>query len=727
VLKDNLVYNSQRGPTSIRALLVEDNPGDVLLLRQMLRGFMTPPMELVNVERLEEAFQHVTKDQYDIILLDLSLPDSQGFATFERLHEQVSHLPIVVLTGFDDEEFAVRAVRMGAQDYLVKGEISDQLLMRAIRYAIERKRTESTLRESQMRYRALFENANTGIFLITLDGFYLNINQQAVAMLGITVEEAIGLPSHHFYRDGQPIDFCEQSQRLLAGEALPIYECEVHRQDGSALPLEINVTLVRDAFETPLYIQSIARDILRRRQMESALYDERAQLAQRVAERTTELSVANSELMRNARLKDEFLATVSHELRTPLSVILTLSEALQERIYGAVSEPQQKALQRIGKSGRHLLALINDVLDVSKIESGKLDLEIGPTSVQSICEDSLQMVQEAATGKQVALSAILDKSVTIIGADGRRLMQILLNLLNNAIKFTPEGGTVELNVNGDKTTETVTFTVSDSGIGIAQEDMSRLFQPFVQLDSRLSRRYQGAGLGLALVYRLVKLHGGSVSVQSELGRGSTFTIALPWLSGTQPMPSNVDKYIPPREIGRRQHLDSTSESSAIAQPIPAPAIPAPAIADGRATYSQSNDQVSSHEQANGFQVLIVEDHGIALDAMVNYLQTLHYDVLAARSGVEALAMAREHEPDLILMDIQMPEMDGLEAIQTLRQQAELARTPIIALTALAMPGDRERCLQAGANVYISKPIGLRNLHHIIEEIRYADQNSKAIG
>ncbi|MCB0190100.1 MAG: response regulator, partial [Caldilineaceae bacterium] len=518
----------------------------------------------------------------------------------------------------------------------------------------------------------------------------------------------IGQPANDFFREGHPIDLRAQSQLLFTGQTIPIYECEVRRQDGSTLPLEVNVTLVRDAFEKPLYIQSIARDISRRRQMEQALLSERAQLAQRVAERTTELSIANAELMRNARLKDEFLATVSHELRTPLSVILTLSEALQESIYGAVSDPQQKALQRIQKSGRHLLALINDVLDVSKIESGKLDLEIGPISVQALCEDSLQMVQEAATARQLMVQAIVDPTISIIAADGRRLMQVLLNLLNNAIKFTAEGGCITLKVDGDKAAETITFAVRDNGIGIAQEDLPRLFQPFVQLDSRLSRRYQGAGLGLALVYRLVKLHGGSVSVESNVGEGSTFYVALPWQSGTQRVTNDVD--------------NSVFMSSS----IPADdGIPTTAHDDG--TGENNSSTIRKQGLANPSKILLVEDHTVALETMENYLRANHFAVFPARSGIEAIALARQHEPDLILMDIQIPEMDGLEAIQTLRRQVGLTVTPIIALTALAMPGDRERCLAAGADVYISKPISLRFLRQMIENALTASRKTTITG
>ena len=673
-------YSEQSLP--IRALLIEDNPGDVVLLRQMLRRFATPAITLATIERLDKAIHLVTTDEYDILLLDLSLPDSQGFNTFERLQQVVADIPIVVLTGLDDEQLALRAVRAGAQDYLVKDEISDHLLMRAIRYAIERKRTESTLRESQMRYRALFENANTGVFLISLEGNYLNVNQQAARMLGMDVATVIGSVADDFMVEGVREDFVNHSTTLLAGKTIPIYECEVERQDGTILPIEVNITLVRDANENPLYIQSIARDISKRHRAENALRAERAQLAQRVAERTAELRIANTELVRNARMKDEFLATVSHELRTPLSVILTLAEAMHDNVYGAVNEAQLKSLRRIRKSGRHLLALINDILDVSKIESGKLDLEIGPASVQTICEDSIQMVQEAASDKGVILTISLDPQVTIITADGRRLMQVLLNLLNNAIKFTPEGGVIELRVTGDTGREQATFAVCDSGIGIAAEDMANLFQPFVQLDSRLSRRYQGAGLGLALVYRLVKLHGGSVAVESNVGQGSTFSVVLPWQQGTSKRV--IDVYHTTPDVA-----DLAADTTA--------GTPPPFNNSGKAPL-----------------LLLAEDHQIALEAMDSYFRAQGYRVTVAHTGAQAIANAREHRPDLILMDVQMPEVDGLAAIRSIREQPNLAMIPIIAVTALAMPGDRERCLAAGATAYISKPISLRHLRTMID-------------
>jgi len=255
------------------------------------------------------------------------------------------------------------------------------------------------------------------------------------------------------------------------------------------------------------------------------------------------------------------------------------------------------------------------------------------------------------------------------------LKQILVNLLSNAVKFTPAGGQVGLQVVGDAERGRVDFTVWDKGIGIAPEDVERLFQPFVQLDSSLSRQYTGAGLGLALVRQLADLHSGSVSVESQVGQGSRFTVSLPWheTSGRAP-----------------------ADKGPVDQKVEKPGLP----------VSLSSGHLVT--------ILLAEDNETNLGVMSDYVSAMGYRVVAARDGHEAIRRAREEKPNIILMDIQMSGLDGLEAIRRIRTEAGLVKTPIIALTALTMPGDRERCLEAGANDYLSKPAGLRNLLSAIE-------------
>ena len=404
------------------------------------------------------------------------------------------------------------------------------------------------------------------------------------------------------------------------------------------------------------------------------LADERARLAQRVDERTADLRQANAELARAVRLKDEFLANMSHELRTPLNAILGRSQALQEEIYGPLTPPQVEALHGVEQSGQHLLSLINDILDVARIESGHLTLEWEEVVVSDLCRASVQMLAQVALKKHIRLTSTVDSAVSVLLADVRRLKQILVNLLSNAVKFTPPGGSVGLEVRGGTGGQMVTFTVWDTGIGIAEADVARLFKPFVQIDSSLSRQYDGTGLGLALVRRLAEAHGGSVGVESTPGQGSRFSVTLPW---------------------------HQVESSSLSQSNTALDTSQPTI--------QSTPVIDESLAVQRGHILLAEDNESNIELMEYVLQAKGYTVEVARDGEEALARAQEGHPDLILMDIPMPGMDGLEAIRQIRSDARVRDIPIIALTALAMPGDRERCLQAGANDHLTKPVDLSAL------------------
>ncbi len=247
------------------------------------------------------------------------------------------------------------------------------------------------------------------------------------------------------------------------------------------------------------------------------------------------LELTNQELLHATRLKDEFLATMSHELRTPLNAIIGMSEGLQEEVFGPLNEDQLKWVAMTEKSGRHLLSLINDILDVSKIAAGKLDLDIAPVNLISLCNSSLDFIKQQAASKQIKIQSEILADIASVNVDERRIKQVLINLLSNAIKFTPANGNVDLRVllkpqeNGEKY---ICFEVIDTGIGIASEDQSKLFQPFIQIDSKFNRQYTGTGLGLAIVKQVVELHGGNVDLRSQVGEGSCFMVNLPpqsWL------------------------------------------------------------------------------------------------------------------------------------------------------------------------------------------------------
>ena len=277
-----------------------------------------------------------------------------------------------------------------------------------------------------------------------------------------------------------------------------------------------------------IYVRQIGL-LLQRKQAEDALRQLNAELEQRVEARTAALNTTNQQLVQALRIKDEFLAAMSHELRTPLTAILGVAELLQMQTSGPLNDKQAAYAQTISQSGQHLLALINDVLDLARLTAGQTPLELDLVNLSEACRVALQRVKPQADKKQITVSLVLDPAVTRLQADERRLKQILVNLLSNAVKFTPAGGQVGLTVSGEEKQCVVEFIVWDTGIGIAAEDLSRLFQDFVQLDARLARNYEGTGLGLSLVKRLVELHGGQVQAESDgLGKGSRFTVSLPW-------------------------------------------------------------------------------------------------------------------------------------------------------------------------------------------------------
>ncbi|NMF60500.1 PAS domain-containing protein [Pseudanabaena yagii] len=265
--------------------------------------------------------------------------------------------------------------------------------------------------------------------------------------------------------------------------------------------------VARDKDGKPLRMVGTHKDISDRKKAEEQL--------QLSSER---ISLANAELSRAARLKDEFLAGMSHELRTPLNAILGMSEILLEELHGRINSSQKQSVNLIESSGKHLLNLINDILDLSKIEAGRMELEINSVEVQQLCKDSLSFVKEMAFKKNIQIRYDIARGIDHVELDERRIRQVLINLLSNAVKFTPEGGEVQLSVICPEP-EKIEFAISDTGIGIATDQMDKLFQPFMQIDSKLSRRYSGTGLGLSLVRRIVELHGGSVTLESEVGQG----------------------------------------------------------------------------------------------------------------------------------------------------------------------------------------------------------------
>ena len=721
----------------------------------------------------------------------------------------------------------------------------------------EQKQAEVALRESEERLRNLVEGSIQGIY-IQCDWKLQFANQAMADMLGYaSLKELLAIDSLNVFLAPHERDRLRRynADRLL-GQSAPVqYEYEAVRKDGSPLVIENRATLInwqgrpavqvaaidvserkraetqlklaRDELEQRVEVRTqellntntlLKQEIQEREQAQRDLQNERQSLTQRVEERTSELLAANEELAAAARAKDEFLASMSHELRTPLNAILGLAEMLQYDLDSSLTE-QQRQLQVIQDSGQHLLALINDILDIARAGTGEFQLDFTAVNVESVCQASLQLVKQAAAQKRHRISTRIDSTVDTIQADDRRLKQILVNLLSNAVKFTPSQGEIGLEVIEEE--DGLRFVVWDTGIGIASDAMKRLFKPFVQLDNRFAREHSGSGLGLSLVYHMVEMHGGSVTVESTIGKGSRFTVSLPWNDERQgeveppadffeegQSPITVDsvesasraliiedspaaaeqlsRYL--SELGMATTVyprgDSATNTAATLQPdiilldIILPALSgwdvlaqlkadsrtkdipviivsvldekARGLAQGATDYlvkpvsraqvhealknslsrqlsattaliiSLPKDAMDTTEKTPSPLILLAEDNESNILTLSAHLQASGYRLIVARDGSEAIQRAREMSPDLILMDIQMPGMDGLEAIQRLRNDTKLATIPIIALTALAMLGDRERCLKAGADEYLSKPVSRTHLiDTIIAQLRPA--------
>ena len=407
------------------------------------------------------------------------------------------------------------------------------------------------------------------------------------------------------------------------------------------------------------------------RAMAGQLREHIATLEQRVDERTRDLKVkaeelarANDDLIRLTKLKSDFLARMSHELRTPLNSIIGFSELMLAEGCGPLNGEQRDALERVNRNGANLLQLINDILDISKIEADRLTLKFGAVSLRAVVDNALGTLMLRANDKKIALTAAVDPDLPTLYTDEIRLLQILTNLLSNAVKFTERGG-VTLTAraaDGDR----VVLTVQDSGIGIGSDDVPKLFTEFYQADSSRTRRYEGTGLGLAITKRLVEALGGTVSVQSELGVGSTFTAVLPVAApGAQ------------AELAPRR----------------APAAPgARAGGDGERTILVIDDDPETH-------LLVTEN-----------LKPVHARFLSASTGAAGLALARREHPDLILLDVRLPDRQGWEVLHDLKADPATADIPVIVVSVV----DRESLgFSLGAADYLVKPVNWDQLFKVL--------------
>lgn len=515
----------------------------------------------------------------------------------------------------------------------------------------DRKQAIEALRLTQF----CLDRAADAVFWMEANGQFFYVNDAACRLLGYSRSEFLGMT----IQDIKPGKISPQNWQYMWGEIQKSgflnMESRFLTKNGSLLSVEITANYVE--FNGKAYNCVFLHDITDRKNTESKL---------RQAKEAAEAG---------SRAKSEFLANMSHELRTPLNAILGLSQLLRQEIFGQLNPKQKEYVTCINSSGEHLLSLINDILDLSKVEAGKEELVLTPLLIWDICEYCLTIVREKAIEKGLKLIEEIDPNVTACIADERRLKQMLLNLLSNAIKFTPNG-TVSLIVK--KIDRGISFTVADTGIGIASENLELLFQPFFQLDSCLSRQYDGTGLGLALTRKLAQLHGGDITVKSTLGFGSEFTIFLP---------DTVT-------FEEEKHLVNEAEESF--------------------NWHDYNIIHPGNSSNNHARILIVEDDDRSALLLQDYLQVIGHQVQLLTDGNNFLKKVRNFQPHLILLDVQLPgDISGWDLLAAVRQEADLRQIPVVICTAAAMAGDKERFLAAGANDYISKPVRIAQLESVL--------------
>lgn len=534
---------------------------------------------------------------------------------------------------------------------------------------VVRQQTEKALRESEAKFRTLYESISTAVML--LDQGIFDANSAALQLFGCTDREQLcGIPDPQnqllpLEKPNHPLGFLPKEQPngqnslTLADQyiatAIAQGSCRFDwiycKRNGEEFPAEVTLTSIQ---------------LGNRQVLQAAIYD----LASRKAIEM-ELMQAKEAAEAGSRAKSEFLATMSHELRTPLNAVLGLSQIMSQEIFGHLNQKQQEYINCIHSSGEHLLALINDILDLSKVEAGKEQLSFVPLDIQELCEYCLVMVREQAYNHGLKLTLDIQPEAKICIADERRCKQMLLNLLSNAVKFTLVG---EVKLIVRQLSNGVSFTVQDTGIGIEQQMLPLLFEPFRQLDSGLNRQFSGTGLGLALTQSLAKLHCGEVTVESVLGQGSCFTLFLP------DCPTEELSY-PSSRAGGEEYLG---------QYCP--------LGVNRRILLVENDQRST---------LLLKD----------YLQVIGHRVEHLTDTHDFINSVRGFKPHLILMDVQLKgDFSGFDLLSLLRQDVETQQIKVVMITAMAMVGDRERCLQAGADDYLSKPVGIAQLEAVL--LRY---------
>ncbi|HVK65727.1 MAG TPA: response regulator [Polyangium sp.] len=681
-------------------LIVDDMPINLAVLVDHLES---AGHQALVAQDAEDALKRASLMKPDLILLDVVMPGIDGFETCRRLKaaESTRDIPVIFMTCLGEAANKLEGFEAGGVDYITKPFEIDEVLARikthlCLREAqkeleaknaqlqrahqeleqrvqarttelartnaaleaenAERRRAEDALRESKHLLQAIVDNSTAIIYVKDLEGRYLMVNRRCEELFHGAARPLVGKTDHDLF----PVEYADalrafDRQVMAAGRPLEKEEC-VPQDDGLHTYIAIKCPLF-DESGRPYGICGVSTDITERTRTEA----ERERLLSRE-------QAARVELERTGRLKDEFLALLSHELRTPLTAILGWSQLLLTR--GPSDELLRRGLGTIERNARTQAKLIDDLLDMSRIISGRLSLESEAVDLAEMLETMLESVEPAAKTKGVRLELSVATAGEKVLGDPNRLQQIMWNLLSNSMKFTPRGGQIKVSLRCEGTY--AHLAISDTGIGIDPDFLPYVFEQFRQADASTTREHGGLGLGLSIVQHLVELHGGTVvAASSGKNQGAHFTVKLPL----------EDKHAELLAAGER---------------------PPPSTPPRRPLWHRGGELLN----LTGVRVLVVDDEPDTRELLLRILAECHAEVRTAGSVVEALAELDRDQPTVLVSDIGMPKEGGYELIQKVRQlpQERGGSVPALALTAFARPEDRTRALLAGYQMHLAKPV-----------------------
>ncbi len=659
------------GESKATVLVVEDDPGvsRLLVLRLERAGY-----HALVATTAAEALDRIRAEAVDLLLLDQQLPGGvTGLELFAQVRQAGFDVPAILVTGFTADTIVLQSLRAGVFDFVPKTPDYLDYLLPSIDRVLNKRRTEFQLVESEARLASIVRSALDAVLTVDEQHRIHVFNPAAEQMFALPVAEAAGQPVERLLPAWADREWGDRPRPSAApGERIERWETEGVRADGSRFPVEVSVSWVeanRRRFWT-----CVARDISERKRAqeererlirEQAARREAEDARQRIQAVAKENSRLYEELRRIDRLKDEFLAMLAHELRNPLAPIRNALHLLRLEPRG-LPPPVSDNLGIIERQVGHLVRLVDDLLDVSRISEGKIQLQKEPTDLAAVVTRALESSGPLIAARRHSSTVKLPQEPLPVTGDPVRLVQVLSNLLNNAAKYTPEGGRIDLLV--EREGETAVLRVRDNGMGIPREMLPRLFNPFEQSERTLDRAEGGLGIGLTLVKRLTEMHGGTVEARSEgPGKGSEFVVRLP--------------------------LD---QQAAVGLPAP-------------------QKKTATGPAAGRKRVLVVDDNPDSTKTLTQLIEVLGHEVRNASDGPGALARAEAFSPEIVILDIGLPGMDGYEVCRQLRAMPAAGKSVIIALTGYGSPEDREESEKAGFDAHLVKPVDLEELKHLLAQ------------